>query len=437
MAKIIQTIIALQFFLQSKETIENYRVDKKNFTREGIKGFEQTVLLIGSQMRGSLSFNLYKTLNINNLEVITKSGYSQNRYKVKADFFKDWNTVLLENVYASFAESDEIEGLKKYKGYYLEAIDGTKITLPNTTVMQTEFGSQLGGPKTAQTQTAQCMLMCSYDVLNHYYTKADVVPLNVGEITVAKGWASSLKSDTISVFDRGFGSLFLFSLLNKYKKPFLMRLKINFNRQVTAFVSSGKTDEVVSMTALQNEYFEDEILEKGQVVRLRLIRVLLSTGEVEILATNLMDKEIFTASDFYELYGMRWGIETSYDRLKNKFLIACFSGLKPESIYQDIYATIFIHNLHSLISNKAQEIVNEEVKDCKYDYSTNKSISIAIFKEKIMTIFLSKNPKKIVQELIILFAKYKEPIRPNRHYKRTKSVAKRRNIITQTNYKRN
>ena len=112
-----------------------------------------------------------------------------------------------------------------------------------------------------------------------------------------------------------------------------------------------------------------------------------------------MDEALFKVADFKELYGLRWGIETSYDTLKNKFLLTCFSGQKVGAIYQDIYATIFVHNLYSIISNEEPDI--------------------------------------IVQKLVDLFLKYTEPIRPNRHYKRKKSINKRRNLFTQNNYKRN
>jgi hypothetical protein len=437
MTKVAQILLKLQVFLCLKTTSEKYREKKEDFTRSSKLGFESTALLISSQMRGSLDVDLYKTLNINNLDIVTKSAYSQSRYKIKSDFYKDWNDVLLDNIYDKVDVAGENAELKQHKGYYIEAIDGSKIMLPNTEVMKDHFGVQIGGSKKTKTETAMCLLMCRYDVLNHYYTKFEVAHLKVGENSVMRGWVRDLKSNAITLFDRGFASFYLFFVLNKYKKPYVMRLKLGFNKQVTAFVASGKMDQIVTMSASKTENFEGEEIEKGDTVRVRLVRVLLSTGEVEILATNLMDEVQFQTSDFKELYGMRWGIETSYDTIKNKFLILCFSGQKVQSIYQDIYATIFIHNLYSLISNESQTIVNEVVKERKYDYSINKSVTIAMFKEKIMTIFISKEPEKIVEELVRLFCKYTEPIRPNRHYKRTKSLAKRRNLFTQTNYKRN
>jgi hypothetical protein len=91
----------------------------------------------------------------------------------------------------------------------------------------------------------------------------------------------------------------------------------------------------------------------------------LSNGKIEVLMTSLLDQEMFIATELGILYNMRWGIETAYDRLKNKFLLMYFTGHKTESIYQDVYATLFVHNLHQLFIQEAQIIVNKKVTNCK------------------------------------------------------------------------
>lgn len=66
----------------------------------------------------------------------------------------------------------------------------------------------------------------------------------------------------------------------------------------------------------------------GTVIKLRVLKVVLDTGEVEILITNLTEDEL-KYEDSKELYFKRWGIETKFDELKNKFQIENFSGMKP------------------------------------------------------------------------------------------------------------
>jgi hypothetical protein len=68
---------------------------------------------------------------------------------------------------------------------------------------------------------------------------------------------------------------------------------------------------------------------KGSKVKIRLVKVLLPTGQIEVLTSNLMDSEAITATDLGELYIKRWGIKTIIDSLKNQLGLMIFSGLKP------------------------------------------------------------------------------------------------------------
>jgi IS4 transposase len=100
--------------------------------------------------------------------------------------------------------------------------------------------------------------------------------------------------------------------------------------------------------------------------------VILPSGEIEVLATNLMDKIVITVADLADLYRQRWGVETVIDSLKNQLLLLVFSGLKPEAILQDIYASMFVYNLRQLLINEAQLLVNQQVKKTQDQLNTNK-----------------------------------------------------------------
>jgi hypothetical protein len=86
-------------------------------------------------------------------------------------------------------------------------------------------------------------------------------------------------------------------------------------------------------------------------------------------------------------------VETSIDELKNQFLCMVFSGLKPEAILQDIYATIFVYHLRRLLTNEAQDMVNEQVKESKrvvHPQQVNQNVALGVLKPKIMTLFLTQ-----------------------------------------------
>ena len=89
-----------------------------------------------------------------------------------------------------------------------------------------------------------------------------------------------------------------------------MRAKINQGLLYQQFTGTGKAQAVITLKATPRSV--EQCLAKGlptQPLRLRLIRVELEDGEVEVLITNLMDEEVFPAHEFKELYHLRWGAE--------------------------------------------------------------------------------------------------------------------------------
>ena len=78
---------------------------------------------------------------------------------------------------------------------------------------------------------------------------------------------------------------------------------------------------------------------------LRLIKVVLPSGQIEVLATSLLDTTHFPAEAFAELYHARWSIEEAFKVLKHRLYLEQFTGELPESIRQDILAKLFTANL--------------------------------------------------------------------------------------------
>ena len=79
-------------------------------------------------------------------------------------------------------------------------------------------------------------------------------------------------------------------------------------------------------------------------ISLRMVKILLENGSLEVLATNLPQTEFHT-EEIKELYHMRWGIETAYETLKSRLQLGNFTGTKPILLLQDIYSTIYLSNL--------------------------------------------------------------------------------------------
>lgn len=141
------------------------------------------------------------------------------------------------------------------------------------------------------------------------------------------------------LFDRGYPSNEMFKFLESKNLKYLMRVKVNKCNQVVD--NANKKDQII------------EIIYKNKVLKVRIINVILPTGETEKLVTNIMDTS-FTNEDFKVLYFKRWGIEVKYSQLKSRYELENFSGVSPIAIMQDFYASIYLSNLMSMAKSRSK-----------------------------------------------------------------------------------
>ncbi|THF78015.1 hypothetical protein E6C55_15045 [Cohnella fermenti] len=103
-----------------------------------------------------------------------------------------------------------------------------------------------------------------------------------------------------------------------------MRAQGSFYKEI---VNTTRPDEVVTIEitkALAKERKKQgKDLAPGTALQVRVIKVELSTGETEILLTNVGAEEL-SYEACKPLYFKRWGAETGFDELKHKFEIENF-----------------------------------------------------------------------------------------------------------------
>ena len=119
---------------------------------------------------------------------------------------------------------------------------------------------------------------------------------------------------------------------------------------------------------------------------------------------------------------MRWGIETTYETLKDRLQIENFTGTKP-ILLQDIYSTIYISNLAEDIIRDAEAELDEKEKQRKHKMMINRTVSIGILKKDLIYILLERDAQKqdkLFQQIYEDISKNLVPIRPDHHYHRTK-----------------
>ena len=356
---------------------------------------------------------------------ISKPGYLKQRMKLNPEAFK----VLYQSHNKNFYQDAEVEPYT-YKGYLVLAADGSDINIPTTAETVEKYGSaSVRGGKPC----AQIGLGCIYDVLNRFILDSGINKVKFDEMRVAQEQLSNIK-DTIGdrypymvIMDRGYPSTPAFLKFIDDGIYFVARLKTSdYKAEQKALKSNDEDVEIALTKARRRNYIgkkEESIMMSRDFFSLRMVKVNFDNDTSEILATNL-PRETFPEECFAEIYHMRWGIETAYEVLKDRLKIENFTGIKPTLIEQDINSTIYVSNLSEDIICDIEEEDKEHLKnDYKHTMQINRNLSIGLLKNDLIYILIETDENRKSELLQALYDEIRVnvvPIRPDRHYHRTK-----------------
>lgn len=396
--------------------LERYRRSESCFTRERKLGFNIVVILILQKSMKSLSCKLHEFFG-HTKDTATAGAFTQARAKFSHQFFKDVNR-------RSYTEGWYSDGdYKRYKGYRLLAIDGTKIRLPDSGSVREEFGKIRIKNQYEEREYTGGQGSVMYDVLNECVLDSEIAPSNVGEIEIAKRHLELCQSTDLVIFDRGYAGYMLFAMMSNKGINFVCRCSKNALGVVEEFLTQNTKDKLVTLTP--RDEIHKEVAEKGLPlsIQVRLVKVRLSTGEIEVIATSLLEKKKYPRSNFKDLYFMRWGIETFYDRVKNHLSLENFSGRTVEAVKQDFYATMLIANIESELTGEIDdelEVKAGKSTKNKYQHKVSKTVAYHSIKDSLFELMMySKDESDIlVKQIQDLFRRNTIPIRPGRSFKR-------------------
>lgn len=411
--------------INSIEFMKRNRYANKDFTRKRKLPFVSLIFFMINLVKQTLQKELTNFISLisSSKENITKSAFSQSRRKLKAEAFIELNDTLVE----SFYKNDDF---KKWKGFRLLAIDGTCLTLPQSNEIIKDFGFAKNNLD-PESVIPMAKVSSFYDLLNGIIIDSQIDQYKISEFMLALAHLDKVGKRDLIIYDRGYASTWFFIYMNLKNVDYVVRLKKNFLQELDSFWNSKNMSKIITI---------DRCSEKSKKalgilgiefksLKIRLVKVILENGEVEVLATSLLDEEKYPYSEFKILYFSRWGIETNYDHLKNNISIENFTGLSTLSVTQDFFANMFIVNLQSVIINDAQTEIDEEKKDTEYKYKINRNLSLGFMKDRVVKIFLSNNSKGY-DELKRLFKLEPVPIRNGRKFERKFKLTKRKYSIT-------
>ncbi len=408
---------------------ESHRQSETDFTRNRTLTFSVVIILIVQKSLKSLQLVLNEFIPKlgEPSKLVTASAFTQARRKLSSKAFIELNQKGIVDLY--YQDQD----YQRFKGFRLLAIDGSKIPLPDTPAIRKEFGtirfnnnSKGNGSGSAPAGLASVM----YDVLNHIAIDSTLGKAKAYEVDLSIDHLQYANSDDLVLYDRNYPSYRNVATHTHKKINFLIRCsKASFKTARLMFDPNKiSADQVVTLRPHHTKKKQIKALGLPMQITVRFVRVILSNGDVEILITSLINQKQYPLSIFKELYNLRWGIETYYGVIYDRLNLENFSGLTPDAIYQDFYATIFISNIESVVTEDAQSQLDQKqvVKENKYPQQVNKAVSFNAIKNHAIELFYrDEEPVETLNQLSLLFLKNPVCVRKNRYVPRKKPQSRK------------
>ena len=289
--------------------------------------------------------------------------------KLYIDMYRDY----IDDLYSQF--KDDLT----WRGYNCYAGDTSVIRVPNVSKTKEEFPVH-------QHKPARARLSMFADVLHGFVIDAKLVEKKSSEAQLAIEHLHQLKKrrpdeNSLVTYDRGYNSFDLIFNHIYLDIDFLIRLKDStLSTEIEKLTTSD--DEIIKLYLNKqrtNRITDDKIrekFEKERYISLRVTKVQVTGKDgneyTETLLSSLpMDK--FSKEDIKELYGLRWRIETEFERIKHILELENFTGQRRIIIEQDVYSKIFLLNLLLTIKKDADREIQKihKNKDLKHEYQAN------------------------------------------------------------------
>lgn len=435
---------SLENIIEKSENCENYKNIQNSFIRNRKMNFKDYVwyLIFQKGRTASMELDEYLKHKNNTYKIsISKQAFSKQRLNIKPEIFIDLYKDYLNDFYIN--SKDEV---KTYKGYHVLAIDGSMFEIPNTKELRELFKTQKNS--SGHRESARARVSGIYDIENEFMIDTVITDCEQSEKNLAKnnvieaGKIIDL-TKSIIIFDRGYPGIDLIWFLEKIGVKYIFRLQSTnmYEKEKASMISNDEWIELSvcgnRLHKIENEETKKELKEIKNIP-IRLTKVVLDTGEIEYLLSNISET-IIHEDEMKNVYFKRWQIEIGYDILKNKLHIENFTGKTKITIEQDFYAQIYVFNLLQDIKHDANEKIQQKHKDknLKYEYKPNVNLLAGWLKNILIAIIFVKSKKKKCELYNIILEKAEKnlvAINPNRSYIRKAYTSGRNKYSTNIRY---
>ena len=400
--------------LDSKAFAREHSTREGAFTRTRQLPFKLLVCLLLNQIKGAMQREccdfFEQALSQSVGDAVSAGAVSKARANLCGNVFRALNTMLTDCLAHSPLGRSQWHGLQVF------AVDGSILNLPDRPELREHFQSDANS---AAGLPVQARLSVLHDAGSDIIYHSELLPFALGEGVGAAEHLPHTPPGGVTLYDRGYGAFTLFADHRHHRRDFCARAKRGFNSEIDAFFEAQlPSSEITLFPSAQAKAVCAEHGLSDAPIRVRLVRVLLSTGEVEVLITSLLELSRYPSQSFGALYAMRWSIETGYRFAKSRLQIENFSSLRVNGIYQDVYAKLLTKNLIQVAKLAAQQRLEQPGDQAPgRKHERNVSFTDALHQCKHRLVAMIARPERLADAIDALLARverFTEAVRPDR-----------------------
>lgn len=334
----------------------------------------------------------------------TPGAFSKARAKIQPELF-DWIAREVADAYST------TQGLRCWQDMHVYGIDGSTLRLPDDPEIRSDFEVEAEEPPLAR--VSQLVEVHSGLVID-----SSIDTMRVGERELALDHLHRLDPGSVVVMDRGYPAGWLFAAFRSAGLHFVARAQKRSFACVDAFFCSDECERTATIhlsseslaAAAHNE------ISSVEPVKVRLVKVFLPSGEVEVLITSLLDPSI-SANSFSPLYRLRWGCETTYRYQKCWAGLEHFTGRTPHSVRQDFFAHVALWNIAAATADRLDDHIQSKPK---HVHRINRVSALSIIKNAFVQLLAAslRRRSSLLRNICSMALASTSPVRPDRSFPR-------------------
>jgi hypothetical protein len=312
-------IAAVRQRLRCPEFLARHRTRPEAFTRHRRLSFARVMLLVlhkgVKSLPGRLAEFFERVARLAEAEeavedasggaaeplAVTAGAWSQARAKLSHTAFIELSE---QAVLASFYGQEHQEPVRRWRGHRLCAIDGSYVHLPGREELGRHFGwvdtANRGGP--CAVRHVMAIASVYFDVLNRLGLDARLEPARTAERQLGALHLGAMRPGDLVLTDRGYCSLEWFLRVRSGGADFLCRVPRCWLAAADALFAADRDGLSLTVdlqaSARQRRALRRAGLALGGDIRVRLVSVRLPTGELEVLATSLLEEAAYPSPEF-------------------------------------------------------------------------------------------------------------------------------------------